>query len=154
MAQSPDGSKLYALLEGPITREDGTAETVDGHPALRIVEFDVAKQAWTGRSWFYPFEDGSVSIGDFNMIDATTGLVIERDNGEGTADKACADPTKPTGDCFEAPAQLKRIYKIEMTDANVGGAVRKIGYIDLLNIADPNHKRLQGGSGDMYNMPF
>ncbi len=23
------------------------------------------------------------------MIDGTTGLVIERDNGEGTADKAC-----------------------------------------------------------------
>lgn len=30
-----------------------------------------------------------------------------------------------------------RVYKIEMGDANVGQAVRKIGYIDLLSIADP-----------------
>ncbi len=30
------------------------------------------------------------AIGDFNMIDATTGLIIERDDSEGTADKAYA----------------------------------------------------------------
>ena len=114
MAQSKDGSKLYGLLEGALYKEDGTQEMVDGHPALRIVEFDVAKQAWTGRSWLYPFADGGDSIGDFNMIDATTGLVIERDNGVGTADKACPDPKQPKPDCFEAPAKLKRIYKIEI----------------------------------------
>ena len=34
----------------------------------------------------------------------------------------------------------ERIYKIEMTDANAGGAVRKIGHIDLMKIADPDKK--------------
>lgn len=157
LARSADGSKLYALLEGPLTKEDGTTETADGHPALRIFEFDIAGQKWTGRSWFYPFEEGSVSIGDFNMIDATTGLIIERDNGAGTADKACPDPKQPKPDCFDAPAKLKRIYKIEMTDANVGKAVRKIGYIDLLKIRDPEHKRRQGGGdadGGYLDFPF
>ena len=33
--------------------------------------------------------------------------------------------------------QFKRVYKIEMSEANVGGMVRKMGYIDLLNIQDP-----------------
>ena len=41
-----------------------------------------------------------------------------------------------------------------MTDANVGGAVRKIGYIDLMKIADPNNKKLQGGGDGFYDMPF
>jgi hypothetical protein len=111
---------------------------VDGHPALRILEFDVAKQAWTGRSWLYPFAEGGVSIGDFNLIDATTGLIIERDGGAGTADKACADPKAPKPDCFDSPAKLKRVYKISFDDGNAGGAVKKIGYIDLLKIQAPS----------------
>jgi hypothetical protein len=127
---------------------------VDGHPALRILEFDVAGQAWTGRSWFYPFADGGESIGDFNMIDATTALVIERDQGVGTADKACPDPKAPQPDCFANPAKLKRVYKIAFGDDNVGGAVTKIGYIDLMNIKDPNAVKRQGGGDGFYDMPF
>jgi hypothetical protein len=154
LAQSKDGSRLYGLLEGPLYKEDGTQEMADGHPALRVLEFDVAKQQWTGRFWFYPFAEGGESIGDFNMIDATTALVIERDQGVGTAAQACADPKKPAPDCFASPAKLKRIYKIELGDANVGGTVRKIGYIDLLKIADPNNKKRQGGGDGFYDMPF
>lgn len=154
LAQSPDGAKLYGLLEGPLFNADGSVETADGHTAIRIIELDVASGAWTGRSWLYPFADGGAAIGDFNMVDATTALVIERDNGEGTADHACADPKAPTADCFPTPAKLKRIYKIEMTDQNAGGAVRKIGYIDLLKIADPDNKKVQGGGEGFYDMPF
>jgi hypothetical protein len=154
LAQSKDGTKLYGLLEGALYKEDGTQEMVDGHPALRILEFDLAKQEWTGKFWLYPFADGGESIGDFNMIDDTTGLVIERDQGVGTVDKACADPKDPKPDCFANPAKLKRIYKIEFSDANAGGAVKKIGYIDLLKIADPNNKKRQGGGDGFYDMPF
>jgi hypothetical protein len=154
MAQSKDGSKLYALLEGPLFGDDGTVEQVDGQPALRIIEFDTASKSWTGRSWLYPLSAGGEAIGDFNMIDETTGLVIERDNGAGTEAKACADPQAPAPDCFDKPSKHKRIYKIEMTDANVGNAVRKIGYIDLLKIADPDNKKRQGGGEGFYDMPF
>ncbi|MCO4318442.1 esterase-like activity of phytase family protein [Phyllobacterium sp. 21LDTY02-6] len=154
LAQSKDGSKLYALLEGPLFGEDGTVEKVDGMPALRIIEFNVADKAWTGRSWLYPLSAGGEAIGDFNMIDATTALVIERDNGAGTAAKACADPKAPKADCFEAPSKHKRIYKIEMSDAEVGKAARKIGYIDLMKIADPDGKKRQGGGDGYYDMPF
>lgn len=154
MAQSPDGTKLYALLEGSLYLEDGTQEMVDGHPTLRIIEFDVAAGAWSGRSWLYPFADGGESIGDFNMIDAATALVIERDQGVGTVAEACPDPKAPAADCFANPAKLKRIYKIAFGDENVGAAVTKIGYIDLLAIADPDNIRLQGGSEGIYDMPF
>ena len=153
LAMSADGSKLYGLLEGPLFK-DGAVEKVDGHTAIRIFEIDVASKAFTGRYWLYPFADGGESIGDFNMLDATTGLVIERDNGAGNAAQACADPKNPKPDCFAMAPKLKRVYKIEFSDANVGKSVRKIGYIDLLNIADPDHKRLQGGHDAVYDMPF
>ncbi|MBW9112881.1 esterase-like activity of phytase family protein [Rhizobium cauense] len=154
LAMSKDGSKLYGLLEGALYQDDGKMESVDGHTAIRVIEFDIASKSWTGRSWFYPFEDKGVSIGDFNMLDDTTALVIERDNGAGTKDKACADPKQPKPDCFEAPAELKRIYKIEFNDANVGKAVRKVGYIDLLNIKDPDNKKKAGSKDGIYDMPF
>ncbi|OWV76001.1 glycerophosphodiester phosphodiesterase [Rhizobium sp. R634] len=154
LAMSKDGSKLYGLLEGAIYKDDGEMESVDGHTAIRVIEFDVAAKKWTGRSWLYPFEDKGLSIGDFNMLDDTTALVIERDSGAGTADKACADPKQPKPDCFEAPAMLKRVYKIEFNDANAGKAVRKIGYIDLLNIQDPDNKKKAGSKDGVYDMPF
>ncbi len=154
LAMSKDGSKLYGLLEGPLYLEDGSVEKADGLTALRIIELDVASKAWTGRSWLYPLSEGGEAIGDFNMIDGTTALIIERDNGAGTADKACADPKKPEATCFAVPAKHKRIYKIEMTDENAGKAARKIGYIDLMKISDPDNKKRQGGGEGFYDMPF
>ncbi|WP_137387773.1 esterase-like activity of phytase family protein [Rhodoligotrophos defluvii] len=154
MAISPDGNRLYALLEAPLFTAEGNVETVDGNPALRIIEFDIAKGDWTGRSWTYPLSKGGEAIGDFNMINETTGLVIERDNGAGMADKACADPANPQPDCFDKPAAFKRIYKIALTADGKGEPVRKIGYIDLLAIKDPNGKARQGASGGVYTMPF
>ena len=154
LAMSKDGAKLYGLLEGPLYLEDGTVEKADGLTALRIIELDVASKAWTGRSWLYPLTEGGEAIGDFNMIDGTTALVIERDNGAGATTQACADPKKPEPTCFATPAKHKRIYKIEMTDENAGKAVRKIGYIDLMKIADPDNKKRQGGGEGFYDMPF
>jgi hypothetical protein len=154
MAQSPDGRFLYPLLEGPIW-DDATKgnEQRDGKEVLRILEFDVQAEKWTGRSWFFPLEQAGLAIGDFNMIDATTALIIERDNGEGTADKACAAGQRGP-DCFHDLAKFKRIVKIEMTDANVGKAVRKIGFIDLMKIADPDKKAKQGAIDGVLPFPF
>ena len=154
MAQSPDGRFLYPLLEGPLWNAETRAnEQVDGKDVLRILEFDVQAEKWTGRSWFFALEDKGHAIGDFNMIDATTALIIERDNGEGTADKACPEGQKRT-DCFHDIAKFKRVVKIEMTDANVGKAVRKIGFIDLLNIKDPDGKARQGAKDGVLTFPF
>ncbi len=154
LAQSPDGSKLYGMLEGALFVDNTTMEMVGPTRGLRVIEFDTASGAWTGRSWLYPLGEGGDAIGDFNMIDATTALVIERDQGVGEIAQACANPAQPMPDCFANPARFKRIYKIEMTDANVGGPVRKIGYIDLLAIEDPNVVAAQGTTNGIYTMPF
>ncbi|MCS0501840.1 esterase-like activity of phytase family protein [Ancylobacter mangrovi] len=155
MAASKDGRFLYPLLEGPLWDADKKAwqQTADGKDYLLILEFDVANEKWTGRSWQYVLGQNGNAIGDFNMIDATTGMIIERDNGEGTADKACAQGTKGS-DCFSDIAKFKRIYKIEMTDANVGGPARKIGHIDLMKIADPDKLARKPLNEGVLTFPF
>lgn len=154
MASSKDGRKLYALLEGPLWNASSKSfEMREGKEVLRIVEFDVTTEKWTGRWWLYPLEANGHAIGDFNMVDASHGLIIERDNGEGTADKACREGQRsPT--CFSDIAKFKRVYKVELNDANVGKPVRKIGYIDLMNIADPNHKARVALNEGKFTFPF
>jgi hypothetical protein len=154
MASSKDGRKLYPLLEGPVWNESTKSfENIDGKQYLRVLEFDVASEKWTGRHWQYMLEANHHAIGDFNMIDQTTGLVIERDNGEGTKANACPENQKRT-DCFHDLPKFKRVYKIELTEANVGGVARKIGYIDLMNIADPNKLSRKPLENGVLTFPF
>ena len=158
MASSKEGSKLYALLEGALWNDSAKAyENVGGKQYLRVLEFDVKTEQWTGRHWKYVLEANHHAIGDFNMIDATTGLIIERDNGEGTADKACPEGQKRT-DCFHDLAKFKRVYKVEMMNveagANVGGEIRKVGYIDLMNIQDPQRLARKPLNNGVLTFPF
>lgn len=154
LAASPDGRFLYGLLEGPIwDAAHKRLEERDGKQVLRVLEFDVAKGAWTGRHWFYPLEQNGLAIGDFNMLDATTALVIERDDGEGTPDRAC--PAGQRADnCFHNLPKFKRVYKIEMGAAQAGAMVRKIGHIDLLDIRDPNGNARKPLVGGVFQFPF
>ena len=155
LASSKDGRFLYGLLEGPLWDDEKKdfEKTSDGKAYLRILEFDVAGEKWTGRHWKYVLEANGNAIGDFNMIDATTGLVIERDDGEGTVDKACP-ASQRAPNCFHDIAKFKRVYKIEMTDANANGEVRKIGHIDLMKIADPNKKARKPLNEGVLTFPF
>jgi hypothetical protein len=155
LASSPDGRFLYGLLEGPVwdAQAKDWEKTTEGRTVLRILEFSVAEEKWTGRHFKYVLDAGATAIGDFNMIDATTGLVIERDNGEGTGDKVCPAGTKAET-CFDAPAKFKRIVKIEMTDAMVNEPVRKIGHIDLMKIQDPDKKARKPLDGGVLTFPF
>lgn len=153
-AASKDGKFLYGLLEGALWDDAAKGQMkVDGKLALPILEFSVAEQKWTGRHWFFTLEDGATAIGDFNMIDGATGLVIERDNGEGTADKACPAGQKAAS-CFHDIAKFKRIVKIEISDANVGKPVRKIGYVDLMKIQDPDKKARKPLNDGVLTFPF
>ena len=154
MAASKDGSKLYALLEGALWDEAARApETLDGRQYLRVLEFDVRTEQWTGRHWKYVLEANHHAIGDFNMIDDSTGLIIERDNGEGTADKACPEGQKRS-DCFHDLAKFKRVYKVELSESSVGGPLRKIGYVDLMAIQDPDRLARKPLTAGVLSFPF
>lgn len=155
MAASPDGRFLYPLLEGPLWDEStGAWETKDGKTVLRVLEFSVVDEQWTGRSWFYPLEGKDHAIGDFNMIDAQSGLVIERDNGEGTPDQACAPAAKDTTACFSNLPAFKRVYKVAFPDGEAGQALRKIAYVDLLKIQDPEGMARKPLTDGVLQFPF
>ena len=153
MAASPDGRTLYPLLEGPLW-DDGAKvwEHKGGREYLRILEFDVAQSRFTGRSWKYLLELNGNNIGDFNMIDADTGLIIERDNGEGDARLACSGPPRP--DCFNVPARFKRVYKVDLKQPDAEGFVRKVGFIDLMDIKDPDRRARVGATDGVFTFPF
>jgi hypothetical protein len=152
MAASVDGRYLYPLFEGPlwdIEKQDW--EAIDGRQFLRIIEFDVKAQVFTGRQWKYLLEANGNNIGDFNMISTTRGLVIERDNGEGDPRFGC--PGEIRSDCFNKPAVFKRVYLIDF-ESTQNGFVKKIGYVDLMNISDPESVALRGAVDGRFTFPF
>ncbi|MDR2100176.1 MAG: esterase-like activity of phytase family protein [Campylobacteraceae bacterium] len=154
MASSIDGNRLYPMLEGALyDAKEKTFENNGGSEYLRILEFDVKKGKWTGRFWKYPLEKNGNAIGDFNMISKTKGLIIERDNGEGVSEKACKSGQNPK-ECFDNLPSFKRVYLIELNDANANGNVRKIAHIDLLNIKDPQNLSRKPLSEDVFKFPF
>ena len=154
LAASPDGRFLYGMLEGPLwDAQKKDWERIDGQQVLRILEFSVAQGQWTGRHWKYVLSPGATAIGDFNMLDGSTALVIERDNGEGTADKACPAGQRAEN-CFHDLARFKRVVKIEMNATNANAPVRKIAYIDLMKIQDPDRKSRKPLDNGVLTFPF
>jgi hypothetical protein len=125
LALSPDKRTLYALLEG----------TVAGDPAgsLRLNEFDLRAGAYTGKRWTYQRESPAHSVADAVMVNQHQFLVIERDDLQGDA------------------AVFKRVFLVDLRDANNDGQLDKTPVADLLNIANP---RGVGGFGDPFRFPF
>lgn len=126
MAFSPDRTTLYPMLEG----------TVVGDPAgsLRIYEFDVASSSFEGLAGLYQLESTTHAIGDFTPINANEFLVIERDNNQGDA------------------AEFKKIFKVDLSQIDSAGFVKKEELVDLLNISDPSD--LNGDGSTTFDFPF
>jgi hypothetical protein len=159
MALAPDGRTAWALLEQPLF----SAGTNNSEGAfLRLIEFDVARMDWTGRHLRFRLAEGATAIGDFNFIDERRALIIERDNGEGDPGRACAQGVESThaAPCFAMPARLKRITMVDMGDADAQGFVRRIGFIDLMAIRDPERvarsrgDRASGADETVFTFPF
>ena len=64
--------------------------------------------------------------------------MIERANGEGDPSLKCAGD--PKSDWFPMPAVVKHVTLIDTAHVDKDGFVKKLGYIDLMNIADLDHK--------------
>jgi len=155
LAITPDGSKLYALLEGAVSGDDPQD--------LRIYVFDVAKRAFadgflkmrlempsqqvnlaslTDAAGLRVYPDagappaGPVSIGELKAVNERQLLVIERDN---------------LGDDPPAP-RFKKLFLLDLAQsAERDGHVGKTLLLDLLAIADPSGV---GGDGDFFRLPF
>jgi len=155
LAISPDGTKLYALLEGAVAGDDPQD--------LRIYVFEVAKQAFAGGflklrlempsqtvnlagltdpsgARVYPDAvappAGPVSIGELKAVNERQLLVIERDNH---------------GDDLPAP-HFKKVFLLDLVQAaEHDGYLGKTLLLDLLAIPDPPGV---GGDGDFFSLPF
>ena len=145
MALSTDGKTLHPMLEGaPFDGKAGKYLEKSGKSVLPIFDFDVAGKSWGDKVRYYPLEDFANAIGDFNMIDETRALVIERDGGAG-------DPRQGWA---EKPAKFKRIYLIDLSKTDAEGVVEKVGYIDLMAIKDPNGVARAGTIDGVFTFPF
>ena len=140
MALQPGTNLLWAMLEKPLFGEDGKPE---GN-FLRVMTFDTTRGEWTGENFRFKLSDGATAIGDFNFIDNTRALVIERDNGEGDAAKACSEGATDQSACYPQPAKVKNIVLIDTASVDAAGNIRRIAHVNLLDIADPDGKALAG----------
>jgi hypothetical protein len=153
MALQPKTNLLWAMLEKPLLGEDGKPEG----DFLRVMTFDTGKGSWTGDSFRFRLAEGATAIGDFNFIDDTRALVIERDNGEGDPSLACKGEDKSA--CYPAPAKVKNIVLVDTASVDKDGTIRRIAQIDLMNIADPDGKAIVKTAADrdlkgVFTFPF
>ncbi|RWR32599.1 hypothetical protein D2T31_01060 [Sinirhodobacter populi] len=140
MALQPKTGLLWAMLEKPLLVEGGGTEG----DFLRVMTFDTQSKTWTGKSYKFKLSEGARAIGDFNFIDDTRALVIERDNGEGDIARACADGATDKSSCYPVPAGVKNIVLVDTASVDADGYLRRIGHVNLLDIADPEDKALPG----------
>jgi glycerophosphoryl diester phosphodiesterase len=121
MAVTPDHRTLLPMLEKPLV---GAPQS-----QTQAFAFDLRTRSYTGARWTYPYDPRGVSVADFQLLDASHGLTIERDNGEGDLNG------------FKALE--------EVTLGAPGTTVAKRQAADLLRIADPAGISLPSGPGDV-----
>ena len=115
MASAIDGTRLYPVLEGARRDEDDPRRRI-------IMEFDLRKQRYSGRTWSYRtdarFPDALIS--DMTAFGAQRFVLIERDDEQGAA------------------ARHKKIYAIDLRRRDADGHLVKRLVVDLLTIGDPH----------------
>ena len=126
MAVSPDGKKLYPMLEGALTTDPDQRRLI-------INEFDVRARRYTGRRWYYRLDNAAFAIGDLTTVENDLFLVIERDNNQGDA------------------AAFKKIFVVDFKRADSAGYLVKHEAADLLQIEDPHDI---GRLGPVFRFPF
>ncbi len=130
MAKSPNGGTLYPMLEGSLDGQQGL---------LNIYSFDVEGRRFLNGSadepsFRYQLNPAATAIGAFKLANETTGLVIERDSGEG------------------ANAKHKKIYRVDFSQTNEENILVKIEIADLLKIEDPHDLNQDGKT--MFTFPM
>ncbi len=152
MAKSLDGKTLYPMFEWPLWDAATKAqESRNGKPYTRILELDAASKTYSTRQRKYAFEEAGNIAADFQMLSATTGLVIERDDMTEGSGNVCKD--EPRTDCFTRPAKFKRIYKIDFAQTDADGFVKKVAFIDLTKIANPQRVAKRGPNEETFVLP-
>ena len=128
LALNASGTKLYTLLERPLT-------TDSDQKRLIVQEFDLASEAFTGKWFGYKLDSAGTHIGDMTAIDDHRFLVIERNSGTATRG-----------------TPFKKIFLIDSSRKDADGFAKKTELVDLMNIADPNDLNDDGST--MFTFPY
>jgi len=143
---------VYPMFEWPLWDPTTKAQEMHkGKTYTRILELDVASKTYSTRMWKYAFEEVGNIASDFQMLSATVGLVIERDDTTEGSGSVCKD--EPRTDCFTRPAKFKRVYKIDFSQADTDGFVKKVAFIDLTKIANPQRLAKVGPNEENFTLP-
>jgi hypothetical protein len=127
MAINRSGSRLYTLLEKTVVG--------DAPKTLRIDEFDIASETYTGVHYVYPLEAAGTAIGDMTAVDDHRFVVIERNGGTATSG-----------------TPFKKLFLIDIEGIGNGGPVTKTQLVDLMNIGDPHD--LNGDGSTTFTLPY
>lgn len=127
LAISPGGERLYTLLEGSVA---GDAER-----SLRLDEFDIASERFTGRRWHYRIEPEGTAIGEITAVDERRFIVIERNSDTATRG-----------------VPFKRLYLVDLERADGAGHLHKTELVDLMAIDDPDD--LNGDGQTVFSFPY
>jgi hypothetical protein len=127
MAINRSGTRLYTLLEKVVAG--------DAAGQLRIDEFDIDAEAFTGTRWLYPLDAAGTAIGDMTAIDDERFIVIERNGGTATSG-----------------TPFKKLYLIDLAGVAPGGTVTKTELVDLMAIADPHDLDRDGST--TFTLPY
>lgn len=127
MAINPQGDRLYTLLEKSVTG--------DAAGSLRINEFNINTESYTGVQWQYKLDPLGTAIGDMTAINDHEFIVIERNGATGTSG-----------------TPFKKLFKIDLSKVDANGFVDKTELVDLMNIADPHD--LNGDGSTVFTFPF
>ncbi|MHC3000125.1 esterase-like activity of phytase family protein [Microbacterium sp. HJ5] len=130
LAASKNGKFLYPIVEGSYADDSDLRRR-------EVLEFDVKRGQYTGRTWSYQTDQEANVIGDAFLTKSDRLLIVERDDFEGDQ------------------AVTKRIYEVDLTRADAEGYLEKTLVVDALRIQNPD---LIGdgdgyGTGAVYSLP-
>jgi hypothetical protein len=104
------------------------------------VAFDPQRRAFTGEHWFYRADRADILLTSVEAWSAKVFLVLERDAREGD------------------DAEIKRVYRVDLTVIDGDGFLEKTLVCDLLDLADPHGLTTAEdgavGLGPRFRFPF
>src|SRR5579885_1384768 len=123
LAISPDGSKLYAILQSPLLQDRGDKQVPGKFTAVNLRILELPTGEGRPREFVYPMESGEHGVNEILAINDHEFLVLERDN------KAGKD------------ARFKKLFKIDIRGATDVSKIDRLPEKGLPDGAKPVAKK-------------
>lgn len=126
LAISPDGSRLMAIMQGPLIQDGGTGA---GSQARHVRMLETDLRTGTQREFAYAMANARNGVCEILAIDAERFLVLERDGGAGIEKRHCAVYEVSTGGSTDI-SDRESLAGANLPDGVVAVAQRR--FLDLM----------------------